>query len=231
MVRRIAIIPARSGSKRVPDKNICLFHGKPLMAWGIEAALQSGLFERVMVSTDSEQYAAIARRHGAWVPFLRESHSDDHATVLEVVRAEWTRLREELHMEFDHVASIQPTCPLITPKIIREAYADFCARRAERMLTCCRFALMNPWWAFEQQEGRARFVLSSPAQSRSQDRPPLYCPTGALCLARAPLAEKADTLYHEIDWKRAVDIDTYEDLEVADALYAMVTAPEKAVEE
>lgn len=215
----VAIIPARSGSKRITDKNIYPFCGKPLMAWAIEAALQSGVFDKVMVSTDSERYADIAREYGAWVPFLREAHSDDYSTVSDVICMTIERLRDELAMEFDHVASMQATCPLVTPDIIREVYNDFLQKDVACMDTCSKFAFMNPWWAFEMNHGKARFVLSSPMQSRSQDNPALYCPTGVITFNKATQLQTSEINYHEIDWRYAVDIDTYDDIEFATILH------------
>lgn len=227
MVKNIAIIPARSGSKRVTDKNIHPFCGKPLMAWGIEAALQSGIFDKVMVSTDSELYADIAQQYGAWVPFLREKHSDDFSTVGDVICHTIDRLRTEMALEFDHVAALQATCPLVTPHLIREVYEDFVQQGVARMGTCSKFAFMNPWWAFEMKDGAAHFVLSSPAQSRSQDNPTLYCPTGVITFSQVARLQSPDTKYHEIDWKCAVDIDTYEDIEFASALFAWINHNKK----
>ena len=96
MVRNLAIIPARSGSKRVIDKNIRPFAGRPLMAWIIDAARTSGVFERVYVSTDSEKYADIARACGAWVPFLRDGLMDDHSPLAQVACHELLRVEREL---------------------------------------------------------------------------------------------------------------------------------------
>ena len=94
----IAIIPARGGSKRIPGKNIRSFLGHPVIEYSIRAALQSGCFERVMVSTDSEEIATVARKCGAWVPFLRsEATSNDFATTADVVTEVLDRLEFYCH--------------------------------------------------------------------------------------------------------------------------------------
>jgi len=110
---RLAIIPARGGSKRIPRKNIRDFHGKPIIAYSIETALNSGLFDEVMVSTDDEEIADIAGQYGAKVPFLRsEQNSDDTASTLAVI-LEVLEKYKEFGLEFEKVCCIYPTAPLI----------------------------------------------------------------------------------------------------------------------
>ena len=110
---RLAIIPARGGSKRIPRKNIKNFHGKPIIAYSIEAALKSGLFDEVMVSTDDEEIKIISLEYGAKVPFLRsENTSNDTATTLEVIREVLESYKKE-DRTFDEVCCIYPTAPLM----------------------------------------------------------------------------------------------------------------------
>ena len=121
-MKNIAIIPARSGSKGLPDKNIKELNRRPLIAYSIEAALNSGCFDTVMVSTDSEKYAEISRYYGAEVPFLRsEQTSSDSAsswdTVLEVLDR-----YESLGKTFDTFCLLQPTSPMRTADDIKSAY-------------------------------------------------------------------------------------------------------------
>ncbi|MFZ1846654.1 MAG: pseudaminic acid cytidylyltransferase, partial [Saprospiraceae bacterium] len=108
---RLAIIPARGGSKRIPRKNIKNFHGKPIIAYSIEAALKSGLFDEVMVSTDDVEIKNISLELGAKVPFLRsENTSNDTATTLEVIREVLESYKKE-DRTFDEVCCIYPTAP------------------------------------------------------------------------------------------------------------------------
>ena len=110
---RLAIIPARGGSKRIPRKNIKNFHGKPIIAYSIEAALKSGLFDEVMVSTDDVEIKNISLELGAKVPFLRsENTSNDTATTLEVIREVLESYKKE-DRTFDEVCCIYPTAPLM----------------------------------------------------------------------------------------------------------------------
>ena len=110
----LAIITARGGSKRIPRKNIRDFNGKPIIAYSIEAALKSAVFDTVMVSTDDEEIADIARKHGAEVPFMRSSAtSDDHATTSDVLR-EVLETYASHGAGYDIAACIYPTAPFIT---------------------------------------------------------------------------------------------------------------------
>ena len=120
-MKRIAIITARGGSKRIPGKNIKAFCGKPVIAYSIEAALHSGLFAEVMVSTDSRQIAETARSYGAKIPFFRSSkNADDHATTSDVI-LEVLRAYQERGQEFDTVCCIYPTAPFLTSEKLKTA--------------------------------------------------------------------------------------------------------------
>ena len=118
----ICIITARGGSKRIPKKNIKEFCGKPIIAYSIEAALESKLFDEVMVSTDSEEIAAVARHYGAKVPFMRsEKASDDFATTADVLR-EVIAEYESRGQKFDTMCCIYPTAPFVTADKLQAAY-------------------------------------------------------------------------------------------------------------
>ena len=123
----VALIPARSGSKRVTDKNIRLLAGHPLIAYSISAALQSGVFAAVIVSTDSERYAEVARFYGAEVPFMRPpEYSGDTSPDIEWVAYTLKRLAEE-ERRYDCFSILRPTSPFRLPETIRRAWLEFCA--------------------------------------------------------------------------------------------------------
>ena len=123
-MKNIAIIPARSGSKGLKDKNIRNLNGRPLLAWTIEAAVRSGEFDEIMVSTDSEAYAEIARRYGADVPFLRSpATATDTASSWDTVAEVLENCRER-GSTFDTFCLLQPTSPLRNAEDIRNAYRD-----------------------------------------------------------------------------------------------------------
>ena len=118
-MKNIAIIPARGGSKRIPRKNIKPFMGKPIIAYSIEAALQSGLFEEVMVSTDDEEIAGIACKYGAKVPFMRSAEMSNEYAGTDDVILEVLRKYKEQGREFETVCCIYSTAPFVTPERLR----------------------------------------------------------------------------------------------------------------
>ena len=133
-MKNIAIIPARSGSKGLKDKNIRLLNGKPLLAYSVEAALESGVFDEVMVSTDSEKYAEIAKEYGASVPFLRSAElSSDTATSKDVILDTLKRYADSGQV-FDTFCLLQPTSPLRTAKDICRAYQIFSEKKANAVV-------------------------------------------------------------------------------------------------
>ena len=121
-IKSIAIITARGGSKRIPKKNIRNFNGKPIIAYSIEAALESGIFDEVMVSTDSEEIAEIARKYGANVPFMRSANtSSDSATTADVLR-EVLNEYKKVGQIFEYMCCIYPTAPFVTGEKLKMAY-------------------------------------------------------------------------------------------------------------
>lgn len=122
MTKSVAVIPARGGSKRIPRKNIKEFHGKPLIAYSIEVAISSNLFEKVIVTTDDKEIASIARRYGADVPFFRPKElSDDFVFPAEVVDHAIEYLNQQGEY-YDYICTIFPTAPLLQKKYLIEGY-------------------------------------------------------------------------------------------------------------
>lgn len=225
---RIAIIPARGGSKRIPRKNVVDFCGKPLMAWTIEAALQSGRFGQVVVSTDDPDIAQEAIRHGASAPFLRTEHADDHTPVSEATLSCLQQAERHWARDFSTVVQLLPSCPLRTAEDIRKALDVFDGAGKRLQVSCFRFGWMNPWWAAKlDAHGRPQRMFKESAYSRSQDLDTLYCPTGAIWIAQAQVLKDERSFYGEghvfepIHWTSSVDIDDEEDLEMAKAVWLM----------
>ena len=222
---RIAIIPARGGSKRIPGKNIADFNGRPMIAWTIDAALESQVFDRVVVSTDDDKIASVARECGVDVPFLREVCADDHAPVsaatLHALEQSERHYRETYHI----VCQLMPNCPLRTVGDIVDACCAFDESDASFQISCFRFGWMNPWWAARlDEEGRPERLFPEITDKRSQDLDKLYCPTGAIWLAAVDAFKLAGTFYgpshrfQPVNWKSAIDIDDIDDMEMATAV-------------
>ena len=162
----VALIPARSGSKRVPDKNIKLLAGHPLIAYSISAALQSGVFAAVIVSTDSERYAEVARTYGAEVPFMRPAeYSGDTSPDIEWVEYTLRRLAAE-GRRYDCFSILRPTSPFRLPETIQRAWAEFCAETGVDSLRAVEKCSQHPakMWVVR---GRRMLPLAADRTRRS----------------------------------------------------------------
>jgi pseudaminic acid cytidylyltransferase len=224
----IAIIPARAGSKRIPGKNIRPLVGKPIIAYTIAAARESGLFERIVVSTDSEEIAEVAHQYNAEVPFLRDENLADDFTPVSSVTAD-ALVRLDPHGDkFDIVAQLMPCCPLRTAGDVDDSYRQFVKTGAESQISMVRYGWQNPWWAMRHNEvGELKPVFAEQMKARSQDLPALFCPTGAIWWARAEALRRTKTFHlekrtgWEIPWQRGIDIDTFEDWAMAEVLFRL----------
>lgn len=174
----IAIIPARGGSKRIPGKNIRSFCGRPIINYSIKAALESNIFDEVMVSTDSEKIAAIARQAGASVPFVRSAdNSNDTATTDDVLTEVIQRYRSQ-GKEFDLMCCIYPTAPFVTQEKLREAVrAVINDAEADSLLTVVKFSF-PPQRASIVRGGYLEYQYPEYALTRSQDLEPVYHDAG-----------------------------------------------------
>jgi|CXWL01.1.fsa_nt_gi N-acylneuraminate cytidylyltransferase len=225
----VAIIPARGGSKRLPGKNILPLAGKPMIAWTIEAALKSGIFSDILVSTDSRKIADISRRCGASVPFLRDTRlADDHTPVSLATVQALKQIEEHTGKNYNTVVQLMPNCPYRKASDIRNAYKQFLKTRANFQISVFKFGWMNPWWAMRLIGGKKPSPLFPAAyKKRSQDLEALYCPTGAIWIADCMALKKEKTFYGKgfrvfpLDWQSAVDIDDREDLHMAQAVFTM----------
>jgi len=221
----LAVIPARGGSKRLPGKNVKLLDGRPVLAYTVQAARESGLFTRIVVSTDSEEIAEVAVREGADVPFLRAPElATDDVPVSSVTIDALERL-DPVGQLYSEVAQLMPNCPLRDAQDVRASYAQFLESAAIAQISVTRFGWQNPWWALcrgPQMELEPLFPdrITAPSQSL----PALFCPTGAVWWARHTLLRRARTFHvpertgWEIAWEHGVDIDTEDDWRMAEAL-------------
>ncbi len=222
---RIAIIPARGDSKRIPRKNIVDFDGKPMIAWTILAAKNCDLFDHVLVSTDDEEIAEVSKACGADVPFLRKHFADDVSSVSQATVAALNQAENYWKKEFRTVVQLMANCPLRNSKDIVTAVNTFDSKSRDFQISCFQYGWMNPWWAAKlDSNNRPERIFPNTSDVRSQDLPHLYCPTGAIWIASSPALKSANTFYgHDhrfepIPWTQAVDIDDYDDLQFALAI-------------
>lgn len=218
----LAVIPARSGSKGLKDKNIKELNGKPLLAYSIEAALNSGVFQCVHVSTDSEYYADISRQYGADVPFLRSTAmSSDTAGSWEAVKEVLDRYNaEERH--FDIVTLLQPTSPLRTSRDIRNAYSLYREKKAKAVVSVCEMEHTPLWSNTLPADGSMESFTRDECNLPRQFMPVYYRINGAIYMVNCSFLKENTNIYRKgcfayvMDSDLSVDIDTQKDFEMAE---------------
>ncbi|MCL5127249.1 pseudaminic acid cytidylyltransferase [Algibacter sp. L4_22] len=216
----LAIIPARGGSKRIPRKNIKHFLGKPIIAYSIEAALKSGLFDEVIVSTDDAEIANVAEQYGAKIVLRSQKNSDDFATLADVIEEVKNQYISN-KIVFDSICCILATAPLITPDIIKKGYTNLEENNADSVRPVVRFAYPIQR-AFKLDEGKVSFINKEHASTRSQDLEPAFFDSGMFYWMRFELGLKGTNRYaFEIAEMQAQDIDTLEDWQMAELKYKL----------
>lgn len=223
-MKTLAMITARGGSKRIPRKNVLPFCGKPIIWYSIQAALESGIFDEVMVSTDDEEIARIALEAGAKVPFMRsEKTSNDYASTADVI-LEVIEEYKKRGEEFEFVSCIYPTAPFITAEKLRTAYAKLAASRADALIPVVRFSY-PPQRALVMREERLVFNMPEFMLSRSQDLEPWYHDAGQFYFLRTESFLRTGKLMEgeiipfEVSEMEVQDIDTMTDWELAELKY------------
>ncbi|WP_027327116.1 cytidylyltransferase domain-containing protein [Helicobacter pametensis] len=177
----LALIPARSGSKGVRDKNIRPFRGLPLLAHSIQSTIESGICDEVFVCTDSEDYASIAREYGASVPFLRSKESArDESKSIECI-IESLEKYKILGKEFDVLLLLQPTSPLRNATHIKEAYELFLSCHCQSLASVCEVD-EHPLFMRTLEDNLLSPLLKTQSSVRRQDLPPYYRLNGAIYL-------------------------------------------------
>jgi len=223
----LAIIPARGGSKRIPRKNIKDFLGKPIIAYSIEVALQSGLFEEIMVSTDDMEIAEVAIKYGAKVPFLRsEKTSDDFATTWDVIAEVIRDYQDKQSKVFDNVCCIYPTAPLIKSQDLENGLKTLVDNDYDSVLPVVPFSY-PVWRGLERIEsGKTKMIWPKHINSRSQDLKKVYHDAGQWYWIN-PYKIK-DSLFTEnsgsiiLDELQVQDIDSLTDWKMAEIKYRIL---------
>lgn len=177
-MKKIAIIPARGGSKRIPRKNIKDFLGKPIIAYSIEAALKSELFDEVMVSTDDEEIAMVARRYGAKVPFMRSAeNADDFSTTVDVLLEVLARYEKINGKLFDYGCCIYPTAPFTTAKQLLNGFEKLKEGGYETLFPVVGYSYPI-WRSLKVEEKKVEMLWPEFLASRTQDLPQTYHDAG-----------------------------------------------------
>lgn len=177
----LAVIPARGGSKGVPGKNIKELAGKPLIAYTIEAGLDSNIFEKVIVSTDCEKIADIAKKNGAEIPFIRPDHLSGDMVSSDDVILHALDFYKQRGVEFSSVCKLQPTSPLRNSEHLKEAYKLFCEKKADFLVSVCECE-HSPMWSgvLDGSLSLDNFIPENAKRSCRQELPSFYRLNGAI---------------------------------------------------
>lgn len=225
--KAVAIITARGGSKRIPRKNIKLFLGKPIIAYSIEASLNSGCFDEVMVSTDDAEIANIAREHGAAVPFKRSLEtSDDHSTTYDVIEEVLNEYKGR-GVYFDYGCCIYPTAPFVTSEKLSRAFDLLVSSGADSLIPVTRFSypILR---SLKIENGLLMLNWPEHINTRSQDLPLAFHDCGQFYFFRSiPILKKKKlftdcTIPMEIPESEVQDIDNEEDWKLAEIKYSFL---------
>lgn len=229
----VAIITARGGSKRIPKKNIKDFCGKPIIAYSIEAALQSGIFEEVMVSTNSEEIAEIAEQYGASVPFMRSgAASSDWATTADVLKEVIENYASQ-GKKFEFFCCIYPTAPFINAEKLKQAEELLECRKADSLIPVVRFSF-PPQRGLVMKDGYAAYKYPEFENSRSQDLEPVYHDCGQFYFCRTEAFLKynsmvmPDTVPMIMPEEEVQDIDSWSDWKLAEIKYRLFSQKAEA---
>jgi len=223
----LAIIPARGGSKRIPRKNIKSFLGKPIIAYSIEAAIKSNLFDEVMVSTDDEEVAKIAIQYGAKVPFLRsKDNANDFAVLADVVQEVLSSYSKQ-NKNFNTVCCILPTAPFVTSNKITEAYNKLTEGDFDSVFPVLEFSFPIQR-SLKMEDNKVSMVWNEHLNTRSQDLEPRYHDSGQFYWLKTNSFSKEKKLFTAnsgaiiISELHAQDIDTETDWKLAEIKYKLL---------
>ena len=226
-MKALAIITARGGSKRIPRKNIKEFCSKPIIAYSIKAAIDSGVFDEVMISTEDEEIARISERYGAKIPFFRsEKTASDYATTTDVLM-EVLDEYEKRDMHYDMACCIYPTAPFITAGRLREAVETLKESEADTLIPVVGFSY-PPQRALVIEDGRLVFKYPEYLVARSQDLEKHYHDAGQFYVFKTKAFKETGNLMKGnivpmvLDEMEVQDIDTEQDWELAQVKYKLL---------
>jgi len=227
MANCIAIIPARGGSKRIPKKNIKEFHGKPLIAYSIEVAIKSKLFDKVIVSTDDENIAQIAQKYGAQVPFLRPKELSDDFTGTGAVISHALNVLKEQKEEYDYCCTIYATAPFLQEKYLIEAFEKLKNSNAKNAFACTSMPFPIQRTFKITKDKRCEMFWPENFSKRSQDLEEAYQDAGQFYFTNlrktsSEIMFSKDSIPIVLPQYLVQDIDTPEDWERAEIMYEVI---------
>ena len=226
-MKNLCIIPARGGSKRIPRKNIKPFMGKPIMAYSIEAAKASELFDEVMVSTDDEEFAEVARQYGASVPFLRsEATANDYAGTADVMFEVLNEYKKN-GKDFDNFCCLYSTAPFVTPERLKEAFR-LLNDKVDASFTLVQYSYPIQRSIRKNAEGYVEMNFPQYLGSRSQDLEPIYHDAGQFYFVKVKTFYEEKTLWCKrtaplvLSELEVQDLDTLTDWQLAEMKFDLL---------
>lgn len=225
---KLAVIPARGGSKRIPRKNIKAFFGKPMIAWSIQAAKESKCFDKIIVSTDDEEIAKVAREWGAEVPFIRPAElSDDYTGTIPVIHhaIDWLAQNGE---RFDEVCCIYATAPFLLPEDLKQGLDILQSEDCAYAFSVTSFAFPIQRAIRITESNRVQMFNSEHFNTRSQDLEEAWHDAGQFYWGKASAWQQEKIVYTSeaaavcIPRHRVQDIDTIEDWDNAELLFQLL---------
>lgn len=218
----VAIITARGGSKRIPRKNIKEFMGKPMIAYAIDAALNSKIFDEVMVSTDDSEIAEIAKKYGAKVPFMRSAKtSNDLASTSEVLNEVINEYKKQ-KMSFDEICCIYPCVPFLTANVIKNSYEKFKTSGADRLIPVVKYSFPIQRALKLNEKGLLEYREPDCVLKRSQDLEPMYHDVGMFYFFKHEKMDSNSIAMFEMDELMVQDIDNESDWQMAEMKYRIL---------
>lgn len=226
-MNKLCIIPARGGSKRIPRKNIKDFLGKPIIAYSIEAAIKSGLFEEVMVSTDDEEIAGVARQYGASVPFLRSAEtSNDYATTVDVLLEVVDKYKEQ-GQNFDTICCLYSTAPFVTSDRLKEASSQI-SDTIDACFTIVQYSYPIQRSLRINEDNCVVMKFPEYLKSRTQDLEKVYHDAGQFYFVKTDVLVKEKTVWCKrtapliLSELEVQDLDTLTDWQLAEMKYQLI---------
>ena len=226
--KTIAIIPARGGSKRIPKKNIKQFLGIPMIERTIQTLLNGNLFERIIVSTDDEEIAQVAKNAGAEVPFLRDAGlADDHTPTAPVIREVIDKYYQKFGLEFDFCCCVYPCNPLLDNTLLERARSWLAEREVDFVFPVCKYPHPIQRSLYKAANGKMSFRYPEFELTRTQDLEDLYHDAGQFYFGKvsAWLAGRkmhTDGVGIVVPMHKVIDIDTLEDWKQAELLFKTI---------
>ena len=223
----LAIIPARGGSKRIPRKNIKDFLGSPIIKYSIDASLQAGCFDEVMVSTDDREIAHIALALGAKIPFMRSEATSNDFAITAAVILEVLNEYKMRGMEFEYFCCVYPTAPFVTAEKLRAAYNKLIVSKAEALVPVVRFGFPI-FRSFKIENGLVRMNWPEHMATRSQDLPPAFHDCGQFYFLKTEAFFEHKKMFpdltvpFEVPESEVQDIDSEEDWKIAEIKYSFL---------